>query len=246
MSLRNEFEKSGAWLFCHRSFLALAGVPIIAAGLNSFTYPGGSHLLDELWNAVCLLVSFSGLAVRVLTVGYVPRGTSGRNSRAQVARTLNITGMYSLVRHPLYLGNYLAVLGAAMFFHVLWIIVVATCLYALIYERIMFAEESFLRERFGEAFERWAEVTPAIMPRLRLWRPPALPFSWRTVLRREYTGFFVVTNAFFLLEVAGDSIAEGRLRIDWPWVILAVCGATVYLTLRSLKKRTRLLHDDGR
>jgi protein-S-isoprenylcysteine O-methyltransferase Ste14 len=246
MSLRTEFEKSGAWLFCHRSFIGLAGVPIIAAGLNSFTYLGGSHLLDELWDAGCLLVSFSGLAVRVLTVGHSPKGTSGRNTREQVAQTLNTTGMYSLVRHPLYLGNYLAGLGVAMFPHTWWMIVLATCLYALFYERIMFAEESFLRERFGEAFERWAQITPAIIPRLRLWRPPALPFSWRTVLRREYTGFFLVTNVFFLLEVASDSIAEGRLRIDWLWVILALFGATVYLTLRSLKKRTRLLREDGR
>jgi len=246
MSLRTEFETSGRWLFRCRSFLALAAAPLIVAGLSSFTYLGNSHLLDELWNAGCLLVSFAGIAVRMLTVGYVPRRTSGRNTREQVAQALNTTGMYSLVRHPLYLGNYLAVLGMAMFFHTWWMIVLATCIYAFFYERIMFAEEAFLRERFGKDFERWAEVTPAIIPRLRLWRPPALPFSWRTVLRREYTGFFVVTTVFLLLEVIGDSVAEGRLRIDWPWVILALLGATVYLTLRSLKRGTRLLHEDGR
>ena len=246
MSIRTEFEKSGSWLFRHRSFLAIAAVPLIATGMSSFTYLGNTHLFDAVWDGICLLVSFSGLAVRVLTIGYVPRNTSGRNTREQIAETLNTTGMYSLVRHPLYLGNYLAVLGMAMFFHTLWMVVGATALYALFYERIMFLEESFLRQRFGDAFERWAEVTPSIIPRLRLWERPNLPFSWRTVLRREYTGFFVVIFAFFLLELAGDSIAEGHLRIEWPWVIFVVFGATVYLTLRTLKKRTGLLNVDGR
>ena len=133
-----------------------------------------------------------------------------------------------------------------MFFHTFWMVVGATALYTLFYERIMFLEESFLRQRFGDAFERWAEVTPSIIPRLTLWERPNLPFSWRTVLQREYTGFFVVIFTFFLLEVAGDSIAEGHLRIEWPWVAFAVFGATVYLTLRTLKKRTGLLNVDGR
>jgi protein-S-isoprenylcysteine O-methyltransferase Ste14 len=246
VSLRVEFERTGAWLFSRRSFLALAGLPIIGAGLISFSYLGRNHLIDEVWNVVCLVVSLVGLAVRAVTVGHAAPGTSGRNTRRQVAETLNTTGVYSVVRHPLYLGNYLAVLGMAMFFHKWWIIALMTCIYALYYERIMFAEEAFLRERFGGAFERWAAVTPAILPKLSLWKRPALSFSWRTVLRREYTGIFLVTTVFPFLEVTSDSIAEGRLRIDWPWVVLALFGTATYLILRGFKKCSRLLHEPGR
>ena len=81
MSMRTEFEKSGSWLFRHRSFLAITAVPLIARGISSFTYLGNTHLVDEVWDGICLLVSFSGLAVRLLTIGYVPRNTSGRNTR---------------------------------------------------------------------------------------------------------------------------------------------------------------------
>jgi protein-S-isoprenylcysteine O-methyltransferase Ste14 len=137
MSLRAEFEKAGSWLFCHRSLLALPTIPIIIAGLWSFRYLGNSRLLDEWWDAACLVTSYFGLAVRILTVGYVPRRTSGRNTKAQVANTLNTTGMYSLMRHPLYLGNYLAVLGLAMFFHTWWMALIITCIYVLYYERII-------------------------------------------------------------------------------------------------------------
>lgn len=110
----------------------------------------------------------------------------------------------------------------------------------------MFAEESFLRDRFGEEFERWAAVTPAVIPNFRLWRRPSLRFSWRCVLRREYTGFFVLTTTYAFLEIAGDSIVEGKLRVDLPWLILALAGAVVYFGLRALKKQTRLLQDGER
>ena len=246
MSLRVEFEKSGSWMFRHRSHLPLLALPIIIGSLMSHTYIGQSYALTELWQAGCLLVSLLGLAVRILTVGHTPSKTSGRNTSIQVAETLNTTGMYSLVRHPLYFGNYLMVLGFAMFFHTWWMVLLTTTLYALYYERIMFAEEAFLRERFGETFEQWAAVTPAILPRFGRWRSPALPFSWRTVLRREYTGFFLIIAAFFLLDTAGDSLLVGRAHVDFHWAALLLLGGMIYLTLRTLKKRTKILHVEGR
>ena len=229
-------------MFRYRSFVPLAALPILVATLWSFTYIGNSEQLDEIWDVLTLLISLSGLAVRVLTIGYASKGTSGRQTREQSAQTLNTVGIYSVVRHPLYLGNYLIVLGVATYFHTWWLPLLVSCLYALYYERIMFAEEAFLRQRFGEAFERWAAVTPAIMPRLHGWQQPGTPFNWRKVLRREYTGFFGITTTFCLLEFAGDSIAEGHLQIDLPWVGLLAFGTTVYLTLRTLKKQTRWLH----
>lgn len=246
MALSNELEKSGSWLFRYRSFLPLGVVPVLAVGLDSFTYLAGSHGMTEFWTAFCFLLSLSGLVVRILTVGHAPRGTSGRNTRQQVADHLNTTGMYSLVRHPLYLGNYLVLLGFVMFFRSWWLVLLVTCLYALYYERIMFTEEAFLRQRFGDPFEVWAATTPAFIPRWHGWKAPALPFCWRTVLRREYSGFFLVALVFPLLDIAGDSVAEKHVVVDWWWLSMLAAGSFLHFILRFLKKRTRLLEVDGR
>src|SRR5579863_6980049 len=102
MVLRDQLESSGAWLFRYRSYLPLAILPVFAICLASSTYLGRSHRLNEFWQAGCMLISFLGLALRVIVVGRAPVGTSGRNTREQAANTLTTTGMYSLVRHPLY------------------------------------------------------------------------------------------------------------------------------------------------
>jgi protein-S-isoprenylcysteine O-methyltransferase Ste14 len=87
--------------------------------------------------------------------GYVPRGTSGRNTRWQVAETLNTTGMYSIVRNPLYLGNFIIVLGILLFVQVWWIVVIGIVGFWFFYERIVFTEEGFLRRKFGTVFLEW-------------------------------------------------------------------------------------------
>jgi protein-S-isoprenylcysteine O-methyltransferase Ste14 len=246
MPLRNQLEKSGSWLFRHRSYLPLAILPIFIVCIFSSTYLGHSHMINEFWQAGCMAVSFLGLALRINIVGHAPYGTSGRNTREQAANTLTTTGMYSVVRHPLYLANYLIVIGFTMEFHVWWLVLLISCIYALYYERIMLAEEAFLRARFDGTFEEWAAVTPAFIPKLHGWKSSAVPFCWRTVLQREYNAFFVIIAVFFLLDSIGDSIVERHFIISRAWFAVFIGGFVVFTTLRTLKKRTHLLTVEGR
>ncbi len=246
MALNRELERSGSWLFRHRSYLPLLILPIFLLSLRSFAYLDQSHFLNEIWQVCCLAVSMLGLAVRIITVGRAPIGTSGRNTREQVANTLNTTGIYSIVRHPLYLGNYLIMLGFALWPHVWWLTLLTSCIYALYYERIMLAEEAFLLERFGDAFEKWTDATPAFIPRFRQWKPSNVPFCWRTVGQREYNAFFLIISVFFLLDLIGDSLVEGNWHLDYAWFGVFLGSFVIFAVLRALKKRTRLLHVEGR
>jgi protein-S-isoprenylcysteine O-methyltransferase Ste14 len=246
MSLRDQLEKSGSWLFRHRSYLPLLILPIFGLCLAGSKYLGNRHALNECWQIFCLLISFTGLAVRVIIVGRAPLGTSGRNTREQVANSLTSTGIYSLVRHPLYLGNFLIMLGFTMVLHVWWLALLTICIYALYYERIMLTEEAFLRERFGKQFEDWAAVTPTFIPKLTGWKPSPVPFCWRTVLQREYNAFFLIVAVFFLQDLLGDSVVEGRLTLSPIWFGAFLLAFFISTTLRTLKKRTRLLHVEGR
>ncbi|NLY00171.1 MAG: DUF1295 domain-containing protein [Rhodopirellula sp.] len=246
MSLQREFEAEGNWLFRWRSYLPFVLLVPLCVAMKAYEWPLHSYRLHEWWEAFCLAVSFGGLGVRVLVVGFTPRGTSGRNTHCQIAEALNTGGLYSLVRHPLYVGNFLIWAGIAMFALTWWLLAIYVLAFWLYYERIMFAEEAFLRRRFGDQFVEWAAKTPPFVPRFSRWRRPALPFCWRTVLRREYTGFFGICVAFVLLEFAEHWIVERSIAIETHWIVLGALGSLVYVVLRTLRKRTRVLQITGR
>jgi protein-S-isoprenylcysteine O-methyltransferase Ste14 len=246
MPMREEMERQGNWLFRWRGHLPFVLLALIPLAMRESPWPSGEQPIHEVWEFLCLGVSLLGLAVRCLTVGYTPAATSGRNTKRQVAETLNETGAYSIVRHPLYLGNYLIALGVALVPLVWWFPVVYTLAFWIYYERIMCAEEAFLRDKFGDVFVRWAAKTPAFIPNLLAWRPPALPFSTRNVLKREHTGLAVVILLHCGLEYSEHYFFEHRLYGGVFWAVLGVVGVASYLILRTLKRRTSLLRVTGR
>lgn len=253
MRLKDNLIQQGQFLFRWRSFVPLVLLPAL---LPALTQSRGIEAAigdwwDDLWMLACLGLSFTGLAVRGLTVGFVPGGTSGRNTRTQRAEALNTTGMYSVVRNPLYLGNFIAIIGLALATKVWWFVLLTGFAYTIYIERIILAEEEYLAAKFGNTYASWAMRTPAFWPRLGNWQAPDLAFSLRTVLRREYSGFFAVILAFLTIELMLDLGLEGQhvadwLDDDWPWPVIFVVGLAAYLTLRTLKKFTRVLDVAGR
>lgn len=246
MALTDEMSRQGLWLFRWRSYLPLVLLFLLPASLIGLHWPFGSYEFHEVWEFFCLMLSFVGLAVRCATVGFVPAGTSGRGTGEQCAEVLNTTGLYSVVRHPLYLGNYLIGLGVMLVWINWWVPLVYTLFFWVYYERIMVAEERYLEGKFGDRFRRWAVSTPAFIPRFSQWRRPSLPFSVRSVLRREYTGLMVVVLLHSAIEVTEHIWMEGRPKFGPDWTITLVAATAVYLTLRMLKKRTELLNVAGR
>lgn len=248
MALREDMERQGNWLFKWRSYLPIACFPILVIALRSSGYleKNFGDTAEEAWRFFSLCVSLFGFFVRCLTAGYVPRGTSGRNTQSQAAETLNTTGAYSVVRNPLYLGNFIIILGVALSIQVWWLVLLICFGFWVYYERIIFAEEEFLRNKFGSTFINWAKVTPVFFPKLKLWKKPPVPLSFKTVLRREFTTFFGIISAFTFLGIAGDLLAEGKFELNLAWIILYVVSLFLYVTLLIMKKKTRLLNVQGR
>ncbi len=231
--------RSGDLLFRWRSYLPLALLPLLAVGLLARHYPFHPPALDRAWKIGCALIAAAGVALRIYTVGTAAPGTSGRNTREQKAVELNTTGAYSVVRHPLYLANYLIALGIGMFTRAWFVPVILSLAAALYYERIAAREEEFLCERFGATFRAWAARVPAIIPAFGGFRPAALPFRWRVAVVREYYAVSTVTTLLFGLDLVEDYIATGH---PWPDPIsttLFVLGGAFFVTIRALKKWTR-------
>lgn len=252
MLLRDLMKKHGNFLFRWRSYLPLALLPLaIAAFPQAISLDRWLGKADFPYELVCLGISLSGLFVRGLTVGYAPAGTSGRNTKRHRAAVLNTTGLYSVTRNPIYLANFLVILGIVLAIKVWWLAIIVITAFALYYERIICAEEAFLEDKFGASYTEWVARTPVFFPDFRLWRTPELPFSTRTVLRREFHGFYLIAVAFVLVEFGEEMLAEGAtlrgfIFEDSSWIMLLAVGTFIYVALMFLKKRTKVLLVAGR
>lgn len=245
MALIHEFEKTGNWLFKRRSWLPIV---LVISGFIVMYYVNRLGILyDSHEELIFLGISLFGELIRIMTVGFAPGNTSGRNTtNGQIADEINTSGIYSIIRHPLYVGNYFMWLGPSLFLRSAWFIIVFTLIYWIYYERIMFAEEQFLRRKFGDLYDKWSENVKAVLPSFKNYTPPGLPFSLRTVLRREYNSFVNIFFIFFSLDLVRNYIVSGRIHITPLWGWLFGGAVLTWLILRTINQYTRWFTVEGR
>ena len=236
VGMASSLAHQGFWLFRWRSYLPASLIPLFLIAILQ-----GSVATNGIYFVASMIVAYLGLACRCFIVGHVPDGTSGRNTKQQIADVLNQTGAYSLVRHPLYVANFIIFFGLLLQVQSLWLCLVASLAYWMYYERIICAEEHFLHGKFNETFRQWASRTPAVVPNFSNWCKPSLPFSWKMVLRREYSTLFLVICAQVAIVIV-------RVRdvsaVSQYWLLgcYFAVGASVYFGLRWLKKNTACLY----
>ena len=247
MPLREEFKSQGDLLFKYRSYWPIL---IIVLGLFVFIrnqssgqqfFKGASE--TSYW-IFCVAISLFGLLIRIITVGYSSDNTSGRNTtEGQIADDINSTGIYATVRHPLYVGNFFMWLGIACFTQKIWFIVAFILMYWLYYERIMYAEEEFMRGKYGDAYVNWALQTPAFIPALRKWKKPANTFSWIKIIRQEKAGILNLCIVVFVFVFIADYLQSGNFGFNNSFGILGF-GLAYYIVIKGIEKGTGLLSKD--
>lgn len=246
MALVNELEKQGNFLFKYRGqfpvLLFFLAVPFLY-----FTDAAALSVADKtLYFYLAVSLSVLGFCIRAYTIGTTPKGTSGRNTKEQVADVLNSTGIYSMLRHPLYLGNYFMWIGIVLFSYNLYMVIVVSLMYWLYYERIMFAEERFLERKFGKDYLDWAAKLPAFWPRFSNFQKSVIPFSLKSVLRREYSGVLATVIGFAFMELVRNYFAGEQILLSECFIYALLATAVLSVCLRSLKRYTKVLAEEGR
>ena len=110
----------------------------------------------------------------------------------------------------------------------------------------MFAEEQFLRKKFGQAYLDWADKTPAFFPMFWQNKKTDLKFSLKNILKREYSGFFGLVFIMTTLRMIGFVVTTKQIYLDTPWVIIFLTAFIIFLSLKMLKKFTKVLEVEGR
>ncbi len=249
MALINSLESRGNLLFRYRG-----QIPVILFVLAvPFVYWANNEKIE---NDECLkyglliggaVISLIGQIIRSIAIGTSNKFTSGRNTKeGQVAEALNTRGIYSTVRHPLYLGNYLMWIGIVVFTGNIYYVIIVSLLFWLYYERIMFAEERFLERKFGDQYMDWANKTPAFIPSFKNYNAADISFSLKTSLRREYSGVTATIIGFVFVEFLRLSFVNGAVTWNCSLTTGLIVALAISLILRSLKHYTNVLNEADR
>jgi len=245
MALVQTFEKQGNFLFKYRGQFPVILFLLASVFIDFTDYASISEANERYYIIISVLLSFLGFVIRFYTIGTTPKGTSGRNTRKQIAEVLNSTGIYATVRHPLYLGNYLIWIGISTYVFNPLFIVIISLIFWLYYERIMFAEEQFLEKKFGREFLDWSNKIPAFIPGFSNYKTSFFSFSIKTVLRREYSGVLACVISFCFVDIIRNyKMEEALFSINMIYVL--TLALMVSLVLRILKRNTKILNEKDR
>lgn len=247
MALIHSMEKNGNFLFRYRGqfpiILFLLAIPVIYFTDYSFMTP----TLYWVLTGIAIFLSVLGFVIRAIAIGTSKKNTSGRNTEKQVAEALNTTGIYSTVRHPLYLGNYFMWIGIVFYSFNIWFIVLTSLFFWIYYERIMFAEERFLEKKFGQEYVDWSMKVPPFWPSRKNHIKNEIPFSIKTIMRREYSGVTATILGFLFVDICRHFFLLGT-NFKWTlsFTIITISALLISLIFRSLKHYTKLLHEEDR
>lgn len=104
---------------------------------------------------VGLSLALAGTLFRLYASGFIVKN-----------KELATSGPYALVRHPLYTGNILILVGFALANGTLWSLPVALAFFWFYYPTAIEYEDRKLHGIFRDRWERWAQNVPALVPAL--------------------------------------------------------------------------------
>lgn len=248
MALVHSIEKNGNKLFKYRGqipvILFILAVPVIY--FTDVQYIMNDDRLYYILLGVAAGMSLLGQVIRAIAIGTSNKNTSGRNTEQQVAEALNTKGIYSTVRHPLYLGNYFMWIGIVFFTFNIYFFIIVSLLFWIYYERIMFAEERFLERKFGEDYVNWSNRIPAFWPSMKNYEKSPIPFSMKTILRREYSGITATVLGFIFVAVLREYFTTWKIENPLTYVYWTG-GALLYsLIFKLIKHNTKILFEEDR
>jgi protein-S-isoprenylcysteine O-methyltransferase Ste14 len=190
------------------------------------------------------MVACAGQLLRALTIGleYIVRG--GKNRRVY-ARNLVQGGLFAHCRNPLYLGNFIILLGVGIASNSILFLSVGMAFFTFAYAAIIAAEENYLRNKFGQEFEDYCQRVNRLVPDFSGLRQTlsGMRFNWRRLITAEYGSTYAWLTALILVSLKNlwlrDEYQPDRPIVRILWTILT--AATVaYGLARFLKKTGRL------
>ena len=138
----------------------------------------------------CLLV-LDGLLIRLYASGFVYKN-----------KELSTSGPYAYVRHPLYTGNILILIGISFAAGSISALVISIIFFWFYYPAAIEYEDRKLKSLFPDSWDSWSQQTPALVPKFKFNRLNLAEWSWEKSLKKNYEPVIFAFVLFWLIFLA--------------------------------------------
>lgn len=232
----------GNFLFRYRNILG-PSVFLLALVFGQPRYPLGRPDLNVVFDLAGVVIAYTGLGLRILTIGYEYIERGGKHRQVSASKLVQ-GGVFAHCRNPLYVGNLLIALGLALVVHSALFYLFVLPFIAFTYVAIVAAEEAFLLQKFGDEYRVYCKRVHRWWPNWTGWENSTrgMRFNWKRVVVKEYNTVFLLILAFALMKLWSEYQIAGLDAL--PSVRKMIIGTGVWLGLyffvRDLKKSGEL------
>ena len=225
---------AGRFLFRFRSFTLLPVIGLVFL----FCPPLDLGSLNP-WMAITgICLALLGELCRILAVGFSHSGTSGRESYLK-ARKINRTGLYSMTRNPLYIGNFFITMGLLVVYSNPLALIAVALFLILQYTLIIAAEEDFLIRQHPEEYRTYQQNVPRIGLRIKNFKKPDLPFDIARVIFKENDSLFNLLMMFLVILLFRGMSFHHRVKNGWIYIVLTSVLIILYVIVKIIKKKEK-------
>ncbi len=235
--MKDQMVKIGNFFFKYRNML----FPVTIVLLYILATPPSEILnsvnLEKLKDVIAITIALLGLVVRGVVIGYAYIKRGGVNKKVY-ADNLVTEGMFSICRNPLYVGNLLIYLGVLLMHGDPLVLILGSVFFLFIYQCIVYAEEAYLLNKFGEGYLAYCADVPRWIPKLSHFHEATqgMEFNFKRVIIKDYT---TMANTFIAL-----ALTEGYEDISvkdyesLTLMLFIVAASLIWAaTVRYFKKR---------
>jgi protein-S-isoprenylcysteine O-methyltransferase Ste14 len=197
-------------------------------GLFVLFYPAASPTAYSFKAGIAFIIA--GLLIRIWANGYAIK-----------TEKLTVSGPYSLLRHPLYLGTMLIAAGFMVMLRTHYLGLFFIVIMAVVYYRTIKNEERALTERYPEAYLNYKNKVPAILPTIFPYKAgEKWQFSFaRVIENHEYKLFIWIINIVIIFRLKGYFIVEREPLDIKKWLLIVLFFALGAIDIAGEVVKTR-------
>lgn len=163
-------------------FVAVFSLQLVPYGFNSST------------GIIALIIILCGVLLRSWSAGVIHKD-----------QQLATQGPYALVRHPLYFGSWLMLLGSLLMIGGGWLALAFAIPFGLLYWPTLRNEEKILNEHFPDQWHAYTQQTGRLYPKKIVGLTKRLNIKWafdQWRANREYEGWALAGVAVLIIQIA--------------------------------------------